>query len=69
MVIGGAALYRDMLPLAGRMYLTRVAAVVGGDVFFPEWDPARWRETEREARGRDERNRYDLAFVTMERVR
>lgn len=66
MVIGGAALYREMLPLARRMYLTRVAAAVEGDVFFPEWDHARWRETRREVRRRDERNRYDLSFITME---
>lgn len=69
MVIGGAGLYRDMLPLARRMYLTRVAAVVEGDVFFPAWDPACWRETGREARRRDDRNRYDLTFLTIERVR
>jgi dihydrofolate reductase len=69
MVIGGAALYRDMLPLADRMYLTRVAALVDGDVFFPEWDPDCWREVAREERGRDERNRYDLTFLTLERIK
>ena len=69
MVVGGAVLYRDMLPLARRMYLTRVAAVVEGDAFFPDWDAACWREFAREERQRDERNRYDLTFLTLERVR
>jgi dihydrofolate reductase len=68
MVVGGAALYRDMLPLARRMYLTRVVAFVEGDVFFPDWDPGAWRETDREERRRDDRNRYDLTFCVLERI-
>ncbi|MCG6862523.1 MAG: dihydrofolate reductase [Chromatiaceae bacterium] len=68
MVIGGAAIYRDMLPLASRMYLTLVAAVLEGDVFFPAWDPDCWQEIAREERPRDERNRYDLTFVSLERT-
>lgn len=69
MVIGGAQLYRSMLPLAGRMYLTFVEASVEGDARFPEWDPACWRETSRERRPPDERNPYELTFVTLERTR
>lgn len=68
MVIGGAGLYRDMLSLAERMYLTQVAAVVEGDVSFPPFDPDEWREVECEERGRDESNRYDLTFLTLERI-
>jgi len=67
MVIGGAGIYRDMLPLARRMYLTLVAATLEGDALFPDWDQAYWREITREERRHDERNRYDLAFVTLER--
>jgi dihydrofolate reductase len=67
MVIGGARLYESMLPLARRMYLTLVAGKVEGDVFFPRWDPACWHEVAREERPRDERNPYDLTFVTLER--
>jgi dihydrofolate reductase len=69
MVVGGAALYRAMLPVAGRMYLTLVHAAVEGDTFFPRWEPACWRETEREEHASDDRNSYALTFVTLERVR
>jgi dihydrofolate reductase len=69
MVIGGAALYRAMLPMARRMYLTLVnARVENGDVFFPKWDPDCWDTVARVKRQRDERNRYDMTFVTMERI-
>lgn len=46
-VVGGAALYQAALPLATRLYLTRVLREVQGDTFFPELDLARWQETER----------------------
>jgi dihydrofolate reductase len=67
MVVGGADLYRVMLPLAQRMYLTLVAAPLEGDAFFPDWNPACWREVAREERPRDERNRYDLTFLSLRR--
>lgn len=65
-VIGGAALYALALPHAARVYLTRVAAVVDGDVFFPPLDPERWYETAREERPADERNPHALAFTRLE---
>lgn len=47
MVIGGAQIYRQAMPLADRLYLTRInAPAPGADTFFPEIDPARWAETD-----------------------
>jgi len=69
MVVGGAGIYRNMLPLAQRMYLTLVAATPEGDAFFPDWDRTCWHEITREERRHDERNRYDLTFVTLEKGR
>ena len=69
MVVGGASLYIEMLPLARRMYLTLVDARIEGDTFFPEWHPDCWRETQREERSHDTHNPYDLTFVTLERTR
>jgi dihydrofolate reductase len=65
-VIGGAALYALALPLATRIYLTRVAARVDGDVHFPELDAARWQEVSRELRAPDERNAHPLAFTLLQ---
>jgi len=39
-VVGGAAVYAAALPQADRLYLTRVDAVVEGDVFFPDLEEA-----------------------------
>jgi dihydrofolate reductase len=46
-VIGGAELYRQALPFAGRLYLTEIAAEFSGDVLFPEIDVRQWREVSR----------------------
>ena len=69
MVVGGAAIYRHMLPLADRMYLTLVHQSVAGDARFPQWDPAQWRETGREDFPADDKNPYSFSFVTLERRR
>ncbi len=70
MVIGGEALYRALLPRAGRLYLTLVETwIENGDAFFPPWAAAEWREIEREDRARDEANPLNLSFVSLERVR
>ncbi|OUS10577.1 dihydrofolate reductase [Gammaproteobacteria bacterium 54_18_T64] len=45
MIIGGATIYREALPRADRLYLTRVHTRVEGDAFFPELDLSEWRET------------------------
>ncbi|MCG3202701.1 MAG: Dihydrofolate reductase type 3 [Gammaproteobacteria bacterium] len=67
-VIGGAALYREALPLANRIYLTEVHAVARGDVRFPRFDRARWREVAREYHSADERNPHAHSFVELVRT-
>ena len=68
MVIGGAALYREALPLAGRIYLTRVAGQFDADTYFPDFDAQEWREKERVHRPVDGRNACACDFVVLERV-
>jgi dihydrofolate reductase len=68
MVIGGAELYRELLPRAAVLHLTEVDADVEGDTRFPDWDRAAWRETWREEHAADERHAYPYAFVRLERV-
>lgn len=68
MVIGGAEIFREFLPVAQRIYLTRVHAVVHGDVAFPPPDPARWREVSRQDYPADERHVHPYSFIVLERV-
>jgi dihydrofolate reductase len=67
-VAGGAAVYRLALPLADRLYLTRVHARPAGDVRFPPFDATRWRLVASRERPADERNRHRLTFETYDRL-
>lgn len=69
MVIGGATVFEQFLPRAQKIYLTMIDAEIDGDVYFPEWNPAEWRETSREQHAPDEKNKYTYAFLTLERIK
>ncbi len=43
MVIGGAAIYTMMLPLANQLILTQLKASFEGDTFFPKVDWQQWK--------------------------
>lgn len=42
MVIGGAEIYRCALPLANKVYLTRIDEDIVGDAWFPQLPDADW---------------------------
>ncbi|RMD88309.1 MAG: dihydrofolate reductase [Alphaproteobacteria bacterium] len=66
MIIGGAEIYALALPLADRIYLTRIRCHPAGDTRFPEIDRAVWSEVTREEHpAQDGRPAY--AFLTLER--
>ncbi|HEY5363071.1 MAG TPA: dihydrofolate reductase [Aestuariivirga sp.] len=46
-VIGGAEVFKAFLPSTRKIYLTRILAMVKGDVMMPELDAAMWREVSR----------------------
>ena len=56
MVIGGSQVYELFLPVAQRLYLTRVHADVNGDAFFPAVDEDEWQLVSDEAHSADSRN-------------
>lgn len=67
MVIGGAALYREALPLARRIYLTRLHRAFEGDTRFPSLDNAEWRALEREDFPAGEGREFGYSYLTLER--
>ena len=66
-VIGGAALYAEALPLADRIYLTRVHAEPDGDVFLPPLDASIFEEQTREVHPADSRHPFSFTFLVLER--
>jgi dihydrofolate reductase len=60
-IIGGEKVYRDALPHADLLYLTKVSGAYEGDAFFPPFDASRFEEVEREER----EGPPAFAFVTL----
>ena len=67
MVIGGGDIYRQLLPRASRIYLTRVDAEIDGDTFFPELDESNWEIVASEAHEADEKNAHAFTFMMLQR--
>jgi dihydrofolate reductase len=65
--IGGAEIYRLVLPFARRIYLTHVHADVPGNITFPEFDSTQWADVEYSSQPADDEHAYPLTFVTLER--
>ena len=68
MVIGGAEIFALALPLADRVYLTRIHANPSGDIVFPALDAAHWSATEREPISPDPRDDHKATLTIYERV-
>ncbi|MFW6145362.1 MAG: dihydrofolate reductase [bacterium] len=68
-IIGGETIYRQAMPLAERIYLTRVHTEIEGDTFFPEIDENEWEEKSREYHEKDEKHPYPFSIITLERIR
>jgi len=67
MVIGGAEIYRQAMPMALRLYLTRVHAQIEGDAFFELPQADAWHELAREDHSADERNQFAYSFCIYQR--
>lgn len=68
MIIGGAELYRAALPLAHRLYLTRIDhQFADADRFFPAFSEEDWVCISRIEHAPDLHNTYHLTFETWDR--
>jgi len=66
-VVGGGEIYRLALPLADRIYMTRVHAVPEGDVYFPVLNPEDWSLVWSEHHEPDERHNVGFTFMRYDK--
>ncbi len=69
-VIGGEQVYRLALPVARKLYLTKVHGAFEGDAHFPEFsegESGEWRLVRSEPHAKDEKNPLDYDFLTYEK--
>lgn len=62
-IIGGAALYKEALPLIQYLYMTIIDITLSGDAYFPEVLPEHWRKISESHHLADEKNAYSYTFL------
>ena len=63
-VIGGGMVYRQMMERADKLYITHIHhSWPDADTFFPEIDPAIWKQLSAERHSADENNPYAFTFA------
>ena len=67
MIIGGAQIYQEALPIADKMYLTIVHESFKGDTYFPKVDYCGWEQTSKTFNKVDERNKHSFTFKVLEK--
>lgn len=67
-IIGGASLYKEMLPKADFLYLTQINKTFEADIFFPVIDKKDWKEIAREDVDNDPSVDFTYSFLTLERL-
>ena len=67
-VIGGATMYKLLMPMCTKMYITEIDKDFEGDVSFPEINLNEWKETEREQGPEDGENSFKYEYVTYEKI-
>ncbi|MDP5136680.1 type 3 dihydrofolate reductase [Rheinheimera baltica] len=71
MIIGGAQIYHQCLPLAKRLYLTKIDLETDGDAYFPDYQAdhaASWQVTAESEHKADTTNPYHCRFITLQRL-
>ena len=63
-VIGGATIYRLLMPYSNKMYITKINNDFDGDVYFPEIKEDEWKITSKKQGLKNEENPYDYEYLT-----
>ena len=67
-VIGGATMYKLLMPYAKKMYITEIDKEFDGDVYFPEINKEEWKVINREEGPEDNENEFVYEYVTYEKI-
>lgn len=66
-VIGGGQIYAEAMPIADKIYMTRVHAVLDGDTWFPPIDEKDWLLADNRDFPADDKHAYAYSFQVWQR--
>lgn len=65
-VIGGSEIYKQFLPFANKIFITKINENFTGDTFFPELSDD-WQQTSSEKHIPDVKNKYEYEFQVFQK--
>ena len=75
MIMGGANIYEQAMPLVNKMYLTLIDLNIKGDAWFPKYDPSLWNVAQVEHCHQEalhsetaQQPAFDSSFVDLVRI-
>lgn len=66
-VIGGATIYKLLMPYVNKLYITKINEDFVGDVYFPEIKEEEWKEISKEKGLKNDENPYEYEYITYVR--
>jgi len=66
-IIGGGSIYKQFMPLADKLYITRVHKNFEADTFFPKISLDEWKLIEKVDVNDDSQNDFTYSFETYKR--
>jgi dihydrofolate reductase len=66
-VIGGAEVFKELLSIADRLYVTHINHEFEGDTYFPVVNWENWKVLYQEKGIKDDKNPYDYEYVVYEK--
>ncbi|MEM9000287.1 MAG: dihydrofolate reductase [Bacteroidota bacterium] len=67
-IIGGGEIYRQAMPHATHIELTRIHGSFKADTFFPEIDLKLWMLVREEYHAKDELHQFDFTYLTYKKM-
>ena len=67
-IIGGAQIFNETLPMMNRLVLTQVDCEIAGDVFYPEIDMHNFSRKNVSRHLKNEKNQFDFSIDLYEKI-
>ena len=67
-IIGGAQIFNETLPIMNRLVLTQVDCEIAGDVFYPEIDMHNFSRKNVSRHLKNEKNQFDFSIDLYEKI-
>ena len=68
LIIGGAQIFNETLPMMNRLVLTQVDCEIAGDVFYPEIDMHNFSRKNVSRHLKNEKNQFDFSIDLYEKI-